>query len=74
MPVTQKDIKYGCERCSNPEVKIFVELKQFGQFRHMTNGNTIELFMCSQCQTVYIKMMDEFIDGFFQNESDRFRS
>ena len=72
MPVKKSNIKYGCERCSSNDPsqgEFFTELTQVGRFRHMENNKLVEFFMCSQCKVVYIKMDDEFIPGFFQDES-----
>lgn len=72
MPVEKSNVKYGCERCSstNPNHNdYFVEIQQFGRFRHTENNNLLELFMCPQCNSVYIKLHDTFIPGFFNDES-----
>lgn len=72
MPVEKKNVQYGCERCSstNPnQGEFFSEIKAFARFRHHENNNLIELYMCGQCKSVYIKMGDDFIPGFFINES-----
>ena len=72
MPVEKSNVKYGCERCSviSPsQGNYFVEIQQFGRFRHTETNNLIEMFMCPQCNSVYIKMQDTFIPGFFHDES-----